>query len=294
MPARLLHSHNQLAAWLSVRCETSLGWRHNECDGVSHHQPHDCLLNHLLKCRSKKTSKLCITGLCEKNSPGTGDFPTQRVSNAVNVSIWSCRHVVFSWLVLLFVWLANRAEMICPTHDEMQYMMWCTWYATFCGTFAVLSWEAETCGPGLWSGALHATYYYCLHSNDARWLQQCRPPSSFQVQFVCAEFAHFIGIYWLLLVVSCIRFYLGMLKLYHIISLFFQHLSRYPGLYTYCSLCICGIPVCQCIVSALLANRNIDWGLQKYHEFWVICSALWAQGISRNSCCFPRQFIGQL
>ena len=33
-------------------------WRHNERDGVSNHQPHDCLPNRLLGRRSKKTSKL--------------------------------------------------------------------------------------------------------------------------------------------------------------------------------------------------------------------------------------------
>ena len=32
--------------------------------------------------RSKKTSKLRVTGLCEKNSPVTGEFPSQRASNA--------------------------------------------------------------------------------------------------------------------------------------------------------------------------------------------------------------------
>ena len=30
----------------------------------------------------KKTSKLCVTGLCEGNSPVTGGIPTQRASNA--------------------------------------------------------------------------------------------------------------------------------------------------------------------------------------------------------------------
>ena len=34
----------------------SLQWRHNERDGVSNHQPHDCLLNRLFRRRSKKTS----------------------------------------------------------------------------------------------------------------------------------------------------------------------------------------------------------------------------------------------
>ena len=41
----------------------SLQWRHNACDGVSNHQPHDCLLKRLFKRRSKKTSKLRVTGL---------------------------------------------------------------------------------------------------------------------------------------------------------------------------------------------------------------------------------------
>ena len=71
----------------------SLQWRHNERDGVSNHQPHDCLLDRLFGHRSKKTSKLRVTGLCAGNSPGTGEFPEQRVSNAENVSI-SWRHHV--------------------------------------------------------------------------------------------------------------------------------------------------------------------------------------------------------
>ena len=32
--------------------------------------------------------KLCVTGLCEGNSRVTGEFPTQRASNAENVTIW--------------------------------------------------------------------------------------------------------------------------------------------------------------------------------------------------------------
>ena len=47
----------------------ALLWRHNDRDDVSNHQPHDCLLNRLFRRRSKKTSKLRVTGLCE----GTGD-----------------------------------------------------------------------------------------------------------------------------------------------------------------------------------------------------------------------------
>ena len=66
----------------------SLQCRHNELAGVSNHQPHNCLLNRLFTRRSKKTSKLRVTGLCEGNSPVTGEFPAQRASYAENVSIW--------------------------------------------------------------------------------------------------------------------------------------------------------------------------------------------------------------
>ena len=46
-----------------------------------------------LRRTSNKTSKLCITGLCEGNSAVTGEFPAQRASNAENISIW-WRHYV--------------------------------------------------------------------------------------------------------------------------------------------------------------------------------------------------------
>ena len=54
-----------------------LQWRHNGCDNVSNHQPHDCLLNRLFRRGSKKTSKLRVTGLYVGNSPVTGEFPAQ-------------------------------------------------------------------------------------------------------------------------------------------------------------------------------------------------------------------------
>ena len=80
-------------AWIgSQKCfyqiYTTLHWRHNECNGVLNHQLHDCLLNLLFRRRSKKTSNLRVTGLCEGNSPVIDEFPAQRASNAENVSIW--------------------------------------------------------------------------------------------------------------------------------------------------------------------------------------------------------------
>ena len=71
----------------------SLRWRHNDHAGVSNHQPHGCLLNRLFRRKSRKTSKLRVTGLCVGNSPGTGEFPAQRASYAENVSIRWRHHV---------------------------------------------------------------------------------------------------------------------------------------------------------------------------------------------------------
>ena len=65
----------------------SLLWRHNECHGISNHQPHECLLNRLFGRRSKKTSKLRVTGLCLGNSPETVE----------NVSIWWRHHVIWAY-----------------------------------------------------------------------------------------------------------------------------------------------------------------------------------------------------
>ena len=82
---------------------------HNGHDGVSNHQPHDCLLNHVFRHRWKKTSKLRVTGLCEGNSLVTSEFPTRRASNAENVSIW--------WHVVAQGKCANR-------HLKLHFMKW--------------------------------------------------------------------------------------------------------------------------------------------------------------------------
>ena len=73
--------------------KTTSQWRHNGSDGVSNHQHHHCILNRLFRSRSKKTSKLRVTGLYAVNSPLIGEFPAQRASNAENVSIWWRHHV---------------------------------------------------------------------------------------------------------------------------------------------------------------------------------------------------------
>ena len=68
------HDHVTLVILYTLR------WRHNGLGSISNHQPHDCLLNRLFRRRSKKTSKIHVTGLCAVNSP------------AENVSIWRRHH----------------------------------------------------------------------------------------------------------------------------------------------------------------------------------------------------------
>ena len=64
----------------------ALHWRHNGCDGVSNHQPHDRLFNHLFMRRSKKTSKL--TGFCGPvNSPHK--WPVTRKCFHLMTSSWN-------------------------------------------------------------------------------------------------------------------------------------------------------------------------------------------------------------
>ena len=64
----------------------TLHLRHSGCDGVSNHQHHDCLLKRLFWRRSKKTSKLRVTGFV------LGIHRSQRANNTENVSIWWRRH----------------------------------------------------------------------------------------------------------------------------------------------------------------------------------------------------------
>ena len=87
-------SHNDIceSRILKMMIIIPLHWCHNGHDSVSNHQPHDCLLNRLFRRRSKKISKLRVTGLCAGNSPETSEFPAQMASSTENVSIWWRHH----------------------------------------------------------------------------------------------------------------------------------------------------------------------------------------------------------
>ena len=90
-----MHSICYFLCFVVVR---TLHWRDNECDGVSNHKSNDCLLNRIFRRRSKKTSKLRITGRWPVNSPHKGPvtrkmFPFDDVIMIIAVwaVIWSTR-----------------------------------------------------------------------------------------------------------------------------------------------------------------------------------------------------------
>ena len=79
-----------------LKPDATLQWHHNECNGIANHQHLDCLLHHLFRRRSKKTLTLHVTGLCEGNWLVTSGFPSQRASNAENISNGWHHHVAVS------------------------------------------------------------------------------------------------------------------------------------------------------------------------------------------------------
>ena len=81
---RLSPTHQQGIAWPNgttpchighIRKNVPLYWRHNGHACVSNHQRQNCLLNRIFRRRSKKTSKLRVTGLWVGNSPGPVNSP---------------------------------------------------------------------------------------------------------------------------------------------------------------------------------------------------------------------------
>ena len=71
--------------------------------------------------RSKKTLKLHVTGICEGNSPTTGEFPSQRASNAENFSIWWRRHELFGrdWIEQM---VSNYIKYMFAPRKENQFI----------------------------------------------------------------------------------------------------------------------------------------------------------------------------
>ena len=96
-------SHDDIIKWKLFRV-TGLLWR--EAGNIMVYRNHysDVImgvmasqitsLTIVYSSRSKKTSKLRVTGLCAGNSPVTGEFPARRASNAEYGSIWWHHHMI--------------------------------------------------------------------------------------------------------------------------------------------------------------------------------------------------------
>ena len=78
-----------LASFLLYHCDVIMNAMASQITGVSIVRSTVCS-----GADKKKTSKRRVTGLCEGNPPVTGGFPSQRASNAENVSIWWRHHVI--------------------------------------------------------------------------------------------------------------------------------------------------------------------------------------------------------
>ena len=102
----------------------SLQWRHYKRGGVSNHPPDDCLLKLLFRRRSKKTSKLRITGLCEGNSPVTGEFPLQRVSYVENVSTWQCHNLTRVYDLYQTSTKDRKTHTVCTINTLLSHSRW--------------------------------------------------------------------------------------------------------------------------------------------------------------------------
>ena len=74
-------------------------WRHNEPRGVSNHRHLDCMLS-LYGRTLKKNSELHVTGLCERNPPITGGFPSKRTNKGA-VTCAVCPES--AWLVTFLI-----------------------------------------------------------------------------------------------------------------------------------------------------------------------------------------------
>ena len=118
----------------------ALEWRHNGRDGVSNHQPHQCLLDRLFRRRSKKISKLSVTGLCAGNSPVTAfSIPCFPLLSDVHVLCVMCgTHTNFiihfcAGISRVGIALYSKFPSVCPSifighnqtrHDKQSVDIW--------------------------------------------------------------------------------------------------------------------------------------------------------------------------
>ena len=94
-----------------------LRWRHNWHDGVSNHQPHNCLLNRVVRRRSKKTSKPRVTGPCvgSHRSPVNSrhKWPVTRKNFHLMTSSWISWFGLYIFLYPWMIWTLFNTSVVC-------------------------------------------------------------------------------------------------------------------------------------------------------------------------------------
>ena len=106
----------------------SLLWRHNGHDSVSNHQPCGCLLNRLFRRRSKKTSKLRVTGLCAGNSPGPVNSPHKW---PVTRKMFPFDDVIMFMHRFCFMNAWEISRRLNATHSDVSFIHWYA-YSALC------------------------------------------------------------------------------------------------------------------------------------------------------------------
>ena len=109
---------NLSALFMYIGANLTLQWRHNGRNSVSNHQPYDCLLNRLFRRRSKKTSKLCVTGLCVRGlHRGQVNSPHK----------WPATRKMFSFDDVIMILPSLRMFRRPRTKSQFQrsYLYWC-------------------------------------------------------------------------------------------------------------------------------------------------------------------------
>ena len=156
-----------------------LQWHHNKHDGFSNH---NCLLNCLFRPRSKKSSKLRITGFCAGNSLGTGEFPTQMASYSENVSIWWCHHDT-RIVVDMASFSPGSPTFVIPSGDYLPHL-------------AVHLTDGQECSNPLWSlystnALIKATRFNicCGRFNDwGKYVAAMKRKSGYHTHICCAAY----------------------------------------------------------------------------------------------------------
>ena len=105
---------------------------------ISNDQQFGCLFNSLFRVTTKETSKLGITGPCQRNPPVTGGFPSQRASNAERFSMSWCNHVHWCMYCTAFFYMLNFL------HKHPTYYTELSLQVTLCWNFNNFSFGQDT------------------------------------------------------------------------------------------------------------------------------------------------------